>query len=477
MDYVITVLDGELAVDRAALTVTADNRHKTYGDADPLLSHSVDASQLKYSDTAAVVTGVGLSTATGAQATAGSHVITLSGATAANYAIVSVDGTLSVDKAALTVTADDKSKTAGESDPALSYSVDASQLKYADDAGVVRDVTLTAPTGNGLPPGDYAIVAGQGTADNYELGFVDGRLTVKPSPSVKAENLATQTRVVTAPVVAPTPVSTGAAVVQPGSLTVIGGGLTVPVSSSGSAGSAGSPEGAGLSGGFGSSGGLGGGFGGGTSGGNAGFGSAGANGAGGGSAADGASGGAGGTGGAGRTNATTGTTGTGSTAGTAGATGAADAGGLVDTGGANAAGGAGGSAGITGDSSATGQSTGGTGGAGGASASASAGAGGGDGRLVAVRPISQISADPVRGVTFEAGAVFEKPAGSSVAFTATLADGTALPSWLKIDPQTGTLTGLPPAGSRDVFEVVVTAQSDAGQKAATRVTLESGAVR
>ena len=47
-----------------------------------------------------MISGVTLSTATGAAATAGTHTITASGGTAANYAITDVNGTLTVAQAA-----------------------------------------------------------------------------------------------------------------------------------------------------------------------------------------------------------------------------------------------------------------------------------------------------------------------------------------------------------------------------------------
>ena len=62
-----------------------------------------------------------LSTATGAAATAGTHAITATGGTAANYAITDVNGTLTVSQAPLTVTADNKGKVYGAADPALTY--------------------------------------------------------------------------------------------------------------------------------------------------------------------------------------------------------------------------------------------------------------------------------------------------------------------------------------------------------------------
>ena len=74
-NYAITDVNGTLTVSQAALTVTADPQSKTYGGADPTLTYTPSGT-LYYGDTYAVISGVTLSTTTGAAATAGTHTIT-----------------------------------------------------------------------------------------------------------------------------------------------------------------------------------------------------------------------------------------------------------------------------------------------------------------------------------------------------------------------------------------------------------------
>jgi hypothetical protein len=93
---------GKLTVNPAALTVKANDATKVYGAADPTLSYTL-TTPLKYQDAPSVVTGVVLTTTTGADATAGQHAIVPSGGTAANYALNYTNGTLNVTKAPLTV--------------------------------------------------------------------------------------------------------------------------------------------------------------------------------------------------------------------------------------------------------------------------------------------------------------------------------------------------------------------------------------
>src|SRR5207253_1450475 len=120
-DYTISYVAGTLTVNAAALTVTADDKTKTYGAGNPALT--VSYSGFVNGDTAATVTTApSVTTTANASSHAGTYSITASGAVDADYTISYVAGTLTVNAAALTVTADDKSKTYGATNPALTVS-------------------------------------------------------------------------------------------------------------------------------------------------------------------------------------------------------------------------------------------------------------------------------------------------------------------------------------------------------------------
>ena len=175
-NYAITDVNGTLTVSQAALTVTADDQTKVYGAADPTLTYTPSGT-LYYGDAYSVITGVSLSTTTGAAATAGTHTITASGGTAANYAITDVNGTLTVSQAALTVTADDQTKVYGAADPTLTYTPSGT-LYYGDAYSVITGVSLSTTTGAAATAGTHTITASGGTAANYAITDVNGTLTV-----------------------------------------------------------------------------------------------------------------------------------------------------------------------------------------------------------------------------------------------------------------------------------------------------------
>ena len=167
---------GTFTVTPAALTITADDKSKVYGAALPALTASY--SGFVNGDTVASLDHAGQfehhATAT---SDAGTYPITASGAADANYTISFVAGTLTVTPAALTITADDKSKVYGAALPALtaSYSGFVNGDTVASlDTPVSLSTTATAASAVGTYP-----ITASGAADaNYTISFVAGTLTV-----------------------------------------------------------------------------------------------------------------------------------------------------------------------------------------------------------------------------------------------------------------------------------------------------------
>jgi gliding motility-associated-like protein len=181
-NYSITHVNGTLTVSKAALTVTANNKTKVYGDADPDLDFT-SSGTLYYTDTYSVITEVTLSTTTGAASTFGTHSITATGGSADNYNVTLVNGTLTVTKAELTVTANNKAKVYGDADPVLDYTP-LGTLFYTDTYSVITGVTLNTPTGAAATFGTHTINATAGTADNYNVTHVNGTLTVSKAAAL-----------------------------------------------------------------------------------------------------------------------------------------------------------------------------------------------------------------------------------------------------------------------------------------------------
>jgi len=172
-NYDLVLVNGTATISKANLSITADSQTMTYGESLPNFTSSITG--LVAGDEA-VVASLTYTTTASASPNAGTYTISPTGVTASNYNLSLVDGTLTVNKAGLTVTADNKSITYGESIPALTYS-------YAGFVSGDSEANITAPgisttALNGSNAGTYDITLSGGAADNYNLTLTAGTLTI-----------------------------------------------------------------------------------------------------------------------------------------------------------------------------------------------------------------------------------------------------------------------------------------------------------
>jgi Ca2+-binding RTX toxin-like protein/GH24 family phage-related lysozyme (muramidase) len=96
---------------------------------------------------------------------------------------------------------------------------------------------------------------------------------------------------------------------------------------------------------------------------------------------------------------------------------------------------------------------------------------------VVVNALTDLSTDNTKAFAFVVPTnTFADPNRSDVlTYKATLTDGSALPSWLKFDPSTGTFSGIPAAADAGVLAIVVTATDPGGLSASAgfKLTVDS----
>ncbi|KAA1417759.1 hypothetical protein F0U44_15830 [Nocardioides humilatus] len=185
-NYSFTFKDNTLVVRKAPLVLSADAKSRTYGDANPALTYT--ATGFRNGEDTSVLTGApSLTTTADATSNVGTYPIDLEAGTVAsdNYSFKFNDSTLTVRKALLGLTADAKSRTYGDANPALTYTV--AGFRSGDDASVLTgapSLTTTAATTSNV--GTYLIdlEAGSLAAQNYSFAFTDNALTVRKAPLV-----------------------------------------------------------------------------------------------------------------------------------------------------------------------------------------------------------------------------------------------------------------------------------------------------
>lgn len=172
---------GTFTIGKATLTVTAKAKTITYGDAPANAGVTYDG--FVNGETENVLGGSLAYDYTYSQyGKPGGYAITPKGLTSDNYALTFVKGTLTVNKAALTATAEDKSVTYGAAAPA--YTVKYSGWKGSDGVGRLSTApTATAAYTTTTAVGTYDITVSGGASDYYTLAYVKGKLTVTKAAS------------------------------------------------------------------------------------------------------------------------------------------------------------------------------------------------------------------------------------------------------------------------------------------------------
>jgi hypothetical protein len=175
-----------LTINKATLTVTADDKTRVYGDANPTLTYGITGYVNSENATSAGLTGTPtISTTATAASNVNTYTITsaANNLAAANYQFTYVAGTLTINRRPVTVTADNKTREYGDANPGLSFAV------AADGTGTSRGM-YNSQTLTGAVTTAAIVKTGVGTAQitqgtvnnanntNYDITFNNGTLTI-----------------------------------------------------------------------------------------------------------------------------------------------------------------------------------------------------------------------------------------------------------------------------------------------------------
>ncbi|MCL1885873.1 MAG: hypothetical protein FWF98_03855, partial [Dehalococcoidia bacterium] len=100
-----------------------------------------------------------------------------------NYTFNYISGVLTVNKATLTITADDKVKTVGKDNPSLSFQY-SGFLNGEDESVLSSKPVASTDADKDSPVGSYSITISGGSADNYTFDYISGTLTVNSASSL-----------------------------------------------------------------------------------------------------------------------------------------------------------------------------------------------------------------------------------------------------------------------------------------------------
>lgn len=175
-NYELSYINGKLIVVEAdPVVVTANSYNRVYGDANPTFGFTSEG---------AMLTGVPEITCEATESSpVGTYPIVISKGSVTNYNDTYVNGSLTITKAPLNVKAENVVREQYQENP--EFVITYTGWKVGDDERVLisKPIATTSATKDS-PAGEYDIIVSGGEAENYNLMYQNGTLTVITSTAI-----------------------------------------------------------------------------------------------------------------------------------------------------------------------------------------------------------------------------------------------------------------------------------------------------
>ena len=180
---VVSTIDGDFSASCEVtvaqyVTVTAKNTTREYGEANPTFEYEVSGGELSGTPE--------LTCEATAESPVGTYDIVVEQGSVQNEKVLYVNGTLTVAKAPLQVKAKDAVRVEGEDNPQFEIVYNGWKLQDTESVLTEKPVVTTTATKES-PAGEYDLVVGGGEAQNYELNYQNGKLTVTTADAINEQ--------------------------------------------------------------------------------------------------------------------------------------------------------------------------------------------------------------------------------------------------------------------------------------------------
>ncbi|HIT38534.1 MAG TPA: hypothetical protein IAD06_00630, partial [Candidatus Caccoplasma intestinavium] len=178
-NYDISCTSGTLTIEKALLTATVEQTTRRYGEENP--TFALIYKGFANNETESVLTSPPSATCNASPVSpAGKYDITVNGGNDENYEIECINSSLVVEKAVLTVTADNATRRYGEGNPVFSFSYKGF-VNGETEAVLAVKPTATCEATPVSQAGKYDISISGGNDENYDFIYIKGILTVEVS--------------------------------------------------------------------------------------------------------------------------------------------------------------------------------------------------------------------------------------------------------------------------------------------------------
>lgn len=160
------------------VTITAKSYTITYGDPIPTLEYTTKGAALKGTPT--------LTCDATSASPVGTYVIKVEQGSVTNEKVSLVDGTLTITKAPLTISAGNYTKKQGEENPTFTPTYKGFKNNETE-AVLTKQPTVSCSATKDSPAGTYDVTVSGAEAQNYEITYKNGTLTIESRPIEKGE--------------------------------------------------------------------------------------------------------------------------------------------------------------------------------------------------------------------------------------------------------------------------------------------------
>jgi len=154
----------------AASKVTAKNYTRIYGDANPTFDYTVEGGSLYGTPT--------ISCSATATSPVGTYPIVIEQGSVINDVVEYIEGTLTIEKAPLTIAAGTYTKKQGEAMPEFTLTYDGFKNGETKDV-LTKQPDVTCDANEASAPGEYPITVSGAEAQNYDISYTNGTLIVE----------------------------------------------------------------------------------------------------------------------------------------------------------------------------------------------------------------------------------------------------------------------------------------------------------
>ena len=174
--YAANSATATLTINKATLTVTATNQTRLYGaaNATAVFTYSgfVNSENSSVIDVAPTAAHTAIATTN-----VGSPAINVSGGSDNNYAFSYVSGSLTINKATITATANPQTRNYGVANP--TFTITYTGFANSENSSVIDVLPTASSTANlTTSPGGYTITTSGGSDNNYIISLANGTLTI-----------------------------------------------------------------------------------------------------------------------------------------------------------------------------------------------------------------------------------------------------------------------------------------------------------